>query len=145
MVLTYRYKTIKNRPISEETKTPLIPITIMSKITIDTTAIPDSGADISAIPHALAEGIGLNMDGEKDKCVGIGGSVDSIESKMKIRIGNSREHYSFTIPVKIILDNYQFPILLGRKGFFDKFSITFDENGQKVRLKRYNKQFRFKR
>ncbi len=139
MTLTYKYKLIENRPIAEKTKTPLIPITIKGKIAIDTTAIPDSGADITAIPKSLAEAIGLDLSAKQEPCIGIGGSVKSIPSKMRIKLGNAHENYSFMIPVKVILDKYEFPVLLGREGFFDEFIVTFDENKQKVQLKRNSK------
>ena len=138
MVLTYRYKRIDGRPISEETKTPLIPITIKGDIILETTAIPDSGADITAIPIGLAEAVGLDLSGKEEKCVGVGGWVKCKSSKMHIKIGNEHEQYSFLIPVKVILDKYEFPILLGREGFFDKFIVSFDESEEKVLLKRKN-------
>jgi hypothetical protein len=146
MVLIYKYKKVEKRPISEGTRTPLIPITIRgSLISIDTTAIPDSGADITAVPIGLAEAIGLDLTAKKEKCVGIGGWVDSIPSKMDIGLGNEHEKYNFLIPVKVILDKYEFPILLGRNGFFDKFIISFDESEGKVTLKRKNATPRLRR
>jgi len=39
-------------------------------------------------------------------------------------------------PVKVILGNYDFPILLGREGFFSEFVISFFQNDQKVTLKK---------
>jgi hypothetical protein len=36
----------------------------------------------------------------------------------------------------VIFDDYDFPMLLGRKGFFDQFLITIDEKTQKVNLKK---------
>lgn len=139
-MLTFKYKIIEDRPIAESVKTPIIPITVKGKISIDTTGIPDSGADFTAVPLSLAEAIGLDLSGPEDKSVGIGGWVKSKDSTMIIELGNARERYSFRTPVKVILDKYDFPILLGRKGFFDKFIITFDERGQRVKLKRYSQK-----
>ncbi len=134
-MLTYRYKTIENRPAGD-LKTPLIPITIKGNFAINTTAIPDSGADLTAIPLALAEAIGIDLSSSVDECVGIGGRVASKESRMRVSLGQGHERYNFEVPVKVILDSYEFPILLGRKGFFDKFLITFDERNERVKLKR---------
>ncbi len=145
MVLVYKYKRCDDRPISEETKTPLIPITIKGETILDTTAIPDSGADVTAIPFGLAEAIGLDLSAKKEKCVGVGGWVESIPSKMYIKLGNEHENYSFLIPVKIILDNYEFPILLGREGFFDKFIVCFDESEEKVTLRKKGKYPKIKK
>ncbi len=144
MVLVYKYKKIENRPINEKTKTPLIPITIRGNISIDTTGIPDSGADVTAIPLGMAEAIGLDLSAKKEKCVGVGGWVDSIPSSMYIRLGNEHENYTFLIPVKVILDKYEFPILLGRQGFFNQFVVSFDESEEKVTLKKKNKSPKLK-
>ncbi len=38
--------------------------------------------------------------------------------------------------MKVVLDAYDFPLLLGRTGFFDKFIIAFDQQEEKVMLKR---------
>jgi hypothetical protein len=32
------------------------------------------------------------------------------------------------------------PVLLGREGFFEKFEITFDENREKISLKRVRRR-----
>jgi len=145
MTLTYRYKIVEGRPIAAETRTPLIPITIRGEIAIDTTGIPDSGADFTAVPLALAEAIGLDLSAKPEDCIGIGGRVKSKDSRMNIEFGNAHEKYRFNIPVKIILDDYEFPILLGRQGFFDKFLVTFDEQNQKVTLKRQSRKNVYRR
>jgi predicted aspartyl protease len=122
MVLTYRYKIVDERPIAGETRTPLIPLTLKGDFAIDTTGIPDSGADYTAIPLSLAEAIGIDLSGKSEECIGIGGRVKSKESELLIELGNAHERYRFTIPVKVILDTYEFPILLGREGFLINFS-----------------------
>ena len=43
---------------------------------------------------------------------------------------------TFQIRVKVILGKYDFPVLLGRAGFFNKFVISFDEENERVSLKR---------
>lgn len=67
---------------------------------------------------------------------GIGGKVDSTQTSMNITIEKVHEHYNFQTPVKVILGNYDFPVLLGRDGFFDKFIISFDQNKERISLKR---------
>jgi hypothetical protein len=66
--------------------------------------------------------------------------VDSIETRMNITVEKGHEHYSFIIPVKVILGNYDFPPLIGRLGFFNKFIISFDQQREKVLLKRMNRR-----
>ncbi len=95
----------------------------------------DSGADISAIPKQIAELLGLDLSAEKEETFGISGSVPAVESKIRIEFGKPHERYSFDIPVKVILADYDFPPLIGRKVFFDKFVISFKQNEGKVELK----------
>lgn len=135
MVMIFKYKIIK-RPDSTTVKTPSIPIQLIGKERFETIALLDSGADISAIPLSIAEILGLNLNGEKSHAYGIGGKVDSIQTNMNIIIEKGHEHYNFQIPVKVILGNYDFPVLLGRTGFFDKFIISFDQNKEKISLKK---------
>lgn len=135
MTITFKYKTIK-RPDGTEVKTPSIPILLNGKEKFETIALLDSGADISAIPSAIAEILGIELKGEKTPAYGLGGKVDSIETRISITVEKGHEHYTFQIPVKVILGNYDFPILLGRAGFFDKFIISFDQNQEKLSLKK---------
>lgn len=113
MAINFKYKTIK-RPDGTEIKTLSIPVLLEGKEKIETMALIDSGADISAIPLAVAEILGLDLSGKKTPAYGIGGRVDSVETKITIVVGKGHEHYTLQIPVKVILGNYDFPILLGR-------------------------------
>lgn len=138
MAISFRYKTIK-RPDGTLVKSPSIPIELAGKERFETVALLDSGADISAIPLSIAEILGLDLSGEKTSAYGIGGKVDSIQTKMNVLIEKGHEHYNFQIPVKVILDGYDFPVLLGRMGFFDKFMISFNQDKEKVSLKKISK------
>ena len=135
MAISFRYKTVK-RPDGTLVKTPSIPITLIGKENFDTVALLDSGADISAIPKSIGELLGVDLNGQVDYAYGIGGKVKSIETSVRISVQKGHEHYNFILPVKVILDDYNFPILLGRAGFFDEFVITFDQENEKVLLKR---------
>ncbi|GAF80870.1 unnamed protein product, partial [marine sediment metagenome] len=49
------------------------------------------------------------------------------------------ENYSFSVPVAVIDDKEmgdEFPIIIGREGFFDNFTITFKETDKRVILKK---------
>jgi|SRR3989338_11537053 len=135
MTLKYRYRKV---PRSNKTndKTPSIPMTLSGSATkFDFTVLIDSGADVSAVPKHVAELIGLNISGEKEEAFGIGGAVPAVESKMHLEFGKSHERYSFDIPVKVILADCDFPPLIGRNGFFDKFVISFKQSEEKIELK----------
>ena len=119
-------------------KTPTIPIELSGKasISLDVMALLDSGADLSVIPEGIAKVLNLDLSGKIEKANGIGGSVNVINTKMTARVKQKRESYQFIIPVQVILGKDKIPPLLGRKGFFDKFEITFLDRQQKVKLKR---------
>ena len=102
----------------------------------------DSGADISAIPKHLAELINLDLNGKKEDAFGIGGKVLAISTHMNIEINKNHENYKFRVPVKVILDDYEFSPLIGRAVFFDKFDITFRQSEKKVILKPITQQVR---
>ena len=100
----------------------------------------DSGADVSAIPKHMAELLNLNLNHAKEDAFGIGGKVPAIPTHMNVEINKNHEKYSFKIPVKVILGDYDFPPLIGREEFFDKFDITFKQNEKKIILKSINPQ-----
>lgn len=127
MPIVFRYKSVK-RPDGSFVKAPLIPVTFIGKESFDTVALIDSGADISAMPRETAEILGLNIKGDLSNAYGICGKVSSVQTTTTIRIHKGHEDYRLPLPVKVILDNYDFPILLGRLGFFDNFAITFDQH-----------------
>lgn len=120
-------------------KSPVIPILLKGRSSFSMTvlALIDSGADMSVIPKGLAEVLDLDLSKETQKAFGVGGDVQVKNSEMLIKIGKKHEKYEFKIPVQVIL-NDDAPIILGRKGFFNKFVIVIDEKEQRVKLKRKN-------
>ena len=116
-------------------KTPSIPITLKGERSFDFIALLDSGADVSAIPEVLARQLGMDMHNEPEFVHGVGGKVQAIESKIQVIIERRHERYRFQIPINIILGDEEFPLLLGRAGFFDKFRIEFNQAEEKISLK----------
>lgn len=138
MTLTFKYKAV-DRPDGQIVKTPSVPVTLHGKImSYDHMALLDSGADVSAMTKEIVDLLGLNLTKKSEKTRGIGGEVESIESKVKITISQGHESYTFDIPVNIILGDKEFPLLLGRAGFFENFVVIFDETNQRVKLKKIN-------
>jgi hypothetical protein len=137
MVLNFKYKEVAN-PEGVKKKRPMVPVTLSNgDVSFEILALLDSGADSTAIPQEMAEVLGLDLSGKKDKSHGIGGTVDSINSRVNVAIQKGHEHYSMTIDVKVLLkDGLQLPPLLGRSGFFDEFEITFNEHKKKITLKK---------
>jgi hypothetical protein len=136
----FRYKRV-NRPDGTTVKTPSLPVTLIGeKETVETVALLDSGADISAIPKEMAEILGFDLSGEIQLAHGIGGTARTIEKRINVRVGKGHENYTLNIPIKIVLDKYDFPPLLGRAGFFKEFTITFMQGRERLSLKKFSKR-----
>lgn len=140
MTLVFRYKKIL-RPDGSQIKTPSIPVTVYGKERIDTLALIDSGADVSAMPQALAEVLGLELSSNLQSAFGIGGEVHAVETKLTLRIQQGHEHYVFEVPLKVVMGDVDFPFLLGRAGFFERFTITFEQSQERILLKKINNSF----
>ena len=138
--MSFKYKSIK-RPDGNLVKTPSVPVILAgrSNIKIEFMALIDSGADLSVIPRDVADLLNINMDGKKDKSIGIGGEVEVINTNMIVNIKKGHEDYSLNVPVQVILGDNKMPIILGRAVFFDEFSITFDQIHDRISLKKVNK------
>jgi hypothetical protein len=141
MTISFNYNKLPNKKGSD-IKTPTIPVLLKGKSSfrMKVYALIDSGADVSVIPKGLAELLGIEMPKETTSSFGIGGEIKTKNSKMEVSIKKKHEEHTFTVPVQIILDDNA-PIILGRAGFFNKFIISFDEENQKIRLKRKSKKY----
>jgi hypothetical protein len=139
MVLTYRYKSV-SRPDGTNVKTPSIPVVLKGQESIEVVALLDSGADVSVLPLSIAQILGLDISGRRMPAFGVGGKIDTVDSKVSITVEKGHEHYTFDIPVKVVLDRYDLPVLLGRMGFFDQFVISFEQNKEKISLKKVSPQ-----
>lgn len=142
MALTFRYRDVP-RLNKTRAKTPSIPITSSGKGgKYEFISLLDSGADISAIPKQMAELLNLDISGPKEEAFGIGGSVPAVQTTLHIELGKQHEKYLFDIPVKVILTEDNFSPLIGRAVFFDKFTITFKQNEEKVMLKAVTSKYK---
>ncbi|MBN1175739.1 retropepsin-like domain-containing protein [Candidatus Woesearchaeota archaeon] len=138
MAINFRYKSVPRRN-NTDAVSPSIPLTLEgSENSLDCVALLDSGADLSVISREFAELLGLDLSGEQEPTFGIGGEANCVRSTMFVKVSNSHEHYSFHIPVMVILDSFDIDILIGRQGFFDEFKITFDQPKKKIILKKHS-------
>ncbi len=99
-------------------------------------AIVDSGSDISIIPKDLAEYLGLPLLLQTKRAIGgVSGETHAFQSCLNIVfISNNADDVLLIrdIPV-IIVENFP-DIVLGRKGVFDLFTITFEEAKRTITL-----------
>jgi len=137
MALTFKYKLEQYG--HSKIKRPWVPVTLYHKDKKqDVAMLLDSGADSTLIPLGLAKYLGLDLTGEKDTTQGVGGNIETIQSKVSIKIGRGSEIHKLTNVPVIVADNDDW-LILGRRGFFNKFNITFKENETKIIIRKVNK------
>ena len=126
------FKKAYSKKLGEVLK-PIVPVTIIGpKQSVNISMLLDSGADLSLIPYAVGETIGLELDMEnRSEVQGIGeGRVPYILSQAEIKIGD------IETPLRIgwaLIE--EVPLILGRLDVFQKFSIEFREFENKIILK----------
>src|SRR3989344_7063367 len=140
MTLVFKYKRIDRPEPFPSEAAPAIPVTLIGpKEKINVIGLLDSGADFSFIPYDMAEVLGLDLTEKPQDIGGISGTVLSIPSTMKINIQKGKENYTFRVGVYVSAKDMDddFPILIGRDGFFEQFKITFIEAEKRIHLKKY--------
>ena len=139
MTLTFKYKKIERpEPLPPE-DAPAIPLTLIGpKEKIDVIGLIDSGADFSFIPQSTAEILGLDLSAKPEEVGGVGGSIEAVKTRMRINISKGNENYTFPVEVYVGIGPIKddFPILIGRNGFFYNFKITFIESQKRIYLKK---------
>jgi len=138
MTISFNYKRIQRPDPYPSEAAPAIPITLIGpNERLDVIGLLDSGADFCVIPKSMAEILGLKLNAKIEEVGGIGGDAKAIPSSMQLNISKGRENYTFVVGVYVIDElKDDFPVLIGRDGFFDKFKITFVESKKKIYLKR---------
>ena len=116
---------------------PIIPIGIASKDgSFDYNALIDSGADFSIFDSQIAQVLGLDL--ESGIPVSFGGVQDAGIAKAYLHeitliVGGNK--YKTLVGFSDDIAKHGFAIL-GQKGFFDMFSITFDLAREDIELKK---------
>lgn len=141
MVLSFSYKKEK-LPNGIEVFRPTIPIEIgYNGASMKFVAIVDSGSDESYIPKSIAEILGIETKGRQTTVSTINGTVKVITTLIKITIRHKSETERFTVPVDVpVEEDGTNEIILGRRGFFDRFDITFKENSKRIILTRSRRE-----
>lgn len=140
MALRFRYRSIERPQPLGPKSSPMIPVRLIGPSgSFDTPALVDSGADFSTIFDEHAQILGIDLPKLKEtETHGIGGKVIARQCRITVEIRGKGEHRAFKLDVPFMILGKQtenFPILLGRAGFFDYFEITFREKEKAVVLK----------
>ncbi len=109
---------------------PLIPITLRAQQELTLYALVDSGAVVSVFPEDVAKAIGLDLEkGEELYLTGVGGYI---KGKLIPNVEAVIEGFRIQIPIVFVPYTPIELAVLGRKGFFEKFEITFREWEKKL-------------
>ena len=125
--LVFDYVERRGRPY------PLVPVTLRAREELTLYALVDSGAVVSLFPEDVANAIGLDLSrGETLYLAGAGGYIKGKHvPDVEVVIG------SFRLRIPVVFVPYM-PIelaVLGRKGFFEAFEITFREWERRLIIK----------
>jgi len=94
-------------------------------------ALIDSGASVSILNLDIAGQLGIEIEsGTKTTLAGVSGRIAGYIHKVKMRVSGK----TFICPVVFSREYKASFNLLGRKAFFEKFKITFDEAQKRVIL-----------
>ncbi len=133
---TFHYREIPRKPPLKPVKLPTIPVTLASdKGQIKIVAMVDSGSDFTIVPKSIADILKIDLtQSATEKVIGIGGRVDSSLSDVTLSV--KYEYQTISIIIRIlVVDTDDIPLLIGRKGFFDRFEVTVNEREQIVKIK----------
>lgn len=133
MPFSFPYKKEK-LPNGIEIFRPTIPVEISYKgRSLQFVAIVDSGSDMTYLPQWAAEALGIEPKGKTIDVQTVGGKVKVIEDFVHVTIRHKITTERFIMPVNIPLGKeHSDEIILGRKGLFDRFDITFKENSKRI-------------
>ncbi|MCE4600213.1 MAG: aspartyl protease family protein [Desulfurococcales archaeon] len=113
---------------------PIIPVIVEGREKAVVYALVDSGATISLFHKSIAEDIGIDLtDSKQVYLAGIGGYVKAyIKEQVRIMVEGLRDLY---IPIAFTEHIVSDLAILGRRGFFEAFEITFREWEKKLVIK----------
>ena len=92
----------------------------------------DSGADSSVIPWSLGIHLGFRETAEEHvrTVTGIGGGIQVRPRRLQMTLGAAGPE----LEIETLWAAVETPVLLGRKGIFDRFRVEFDQRAGKLRF-----------
>lgn len=130
--MKFRYKKLSAHVIR-----PVIPIELLhGGETVRYEVLVDSGADCNILPADIGELLGIDIEGgRKDKVGGItGGGMPFYIHDVAMKVGG----WAFDVPMGFMPAMPPFGYgVVGQRGFFDLFKVTFDYDAAEIELKPY--------
>lgn len=116
---------------------PVIPVTLLYGTRfVATSGLVDSGASISLLQPEVAEALGIEIrKGKKLELRGLGGKVKGFIHKVDFIVAGVtfKSEAAFLEKGEVSFN------ILGRKGFFERFHIHFDESSKSISLDALNR------
>ena len=111
---------------------PIIPLEITSKsANIDTSALIDSGAVLSVFRPDIAAQLGITIEtGVATLLGGVAGRIKAYIHVVELHVAKKK----IKCPVAFSEEYFVSFNLLGRQGFFENFTIMFEEKHKRVVL-----------
>jgi len=125
----YFYRHIKLNG-KQGAKRPVVPVNING---YEFTGLVDSGSDSIVIPEEIAEALELKEIDKTELSQLDGGITKCGICEVQLEFGKGHENYLFRCKALISKSPR---LILGRKGFFEQFLITFNEDRSIVSFKK---------
>ena len=130
MALSYKFKKFKLED-GTYVKRPVVNIVVKNEDkSLDFWAILDSGSDLTTIPKAVADYLGLKAEGKEIEMVGYKGAGKVKQSRVTIifkgKVQRQEEKLN-NIPIAIMQDPEEEDVIIGTSGVFEHFRITFND------------------
>lgn len=141
MTLNYKFKKFKLED-GTYVKRPVVNIILKNDDKyLEFWAILDSGSDLTTIPKAVADYLGLKTQDREIEMIGYKGMGKVKESKVTIIFKGKvqrQEEVLSNVPVAIMQDPEEGDVIIGTNGVFEHFKIIFNDT-KNVTLTRLSK------
>lgn len=130
MTLSYKFKKFKLED-GTYVKRPVVNIVLKNEDKfLEFWAILDSGSDLTTIPKAVAEYLGLKIKDMEIEMIGYKGIGKVKESRVTIvfkgKVQRQVEMLS-NVPVAVMQDSEEEDVIIGTNGIFEHFKIIFND------------------
>lgn len=130
MALSYKFKKFRLEN-GTYVKRPVVNVILKNEMRIlEFWAILDSGSDLTTIPKAVADYLGLKVDDKEIEMVGYKGTGKVKQGKVTVIFkgkAQRQEEILDNVPVAIMQDPEEEDVIIGTSGVFECFRITFND------------------
>ena len=135
MSLIYRFRLEDGTYI----KRPIIDIALKKENkSLEFSVILDSGSDITTVPQAIADILGLEVKDEENEMIGYKGRGKIKNGKVMLILKGKMQRIDGVlqdVPIAVMQDPEEQEVVVGTKGVFEPFKILFND-GKSVSLTR---------